>query len=476
MKKIKVVLVAVFLFLSLMVNVKAYSQSEAITKTQQVENTTIELINVLNQYGKQYGNDLIMVMDDQLLTGITSADYTANINLVIQALKNNGYNDAANALVNIKNTIVSKLNNIESGLDLIETYLIDSQDLGLIGNSDLFGQIKASVRNLKTPLNSIFTTYSNLNYNPLISKISNYSIDELINFSRQSFGMLDIFTSQIERVEKWQDIFYIYHLDDYNDYFDIYFDKYYSKVYSKYSNIYNKLENKLQARLDAKIQEIVDNTYELDPLSVANRNEALYKIMNYIVEIESEANNALNKAQSIIKIEQIINEINKESDKIINRFEESYEYVESYLLEFIDLVPKTAKDEKYIDIDYNEGLVVYDDYSNLKANYFINRLLANIGTLSLNNLYNQKVGTGSVIEINYNQIVVGSYTLVVKGDIKADGEIDITDIVDICNHMFGKKKLNDLSLIAANMDNDKDSTIDITDVVRLCDVIFKETK
>lgn len=476
MKKIKVVLVAGFLFLSLIVNVKAYSQSEAITKTREVENTTIELINILNRYGKQYGNDLIMVMDDQLLTGITTDDYATNLNLVITALKNNGYNDAANALVNLKNTIVSDLNSIESNLDIIETYLIDSQDLEVIGNSDLFGQIKASLKNLKTPLNEFLTTYSNLNYNPLINKISNYSIEELIDLSRESINKLDIFTSQIARIEKWQDIFYLYHLDDYNDYFNIYFDKYFPKVYNKYSNVYNKLETKLQARLDAKIQEIVDNTYEPDPLSVANRNEALYKIMNYIVEIESEANNVVNKAKSIIQIEQILNEINKESTKIINRFEESYEYVASYLLEFTNLVPKTENDKKYIAINYKEGLVIYDDYANLKANYFINRLLASIGTLSLNNLYNQKVGTGSVIEINYNQIVVGSYTVVVKGDIKADGNIDITDIVDICNHMFGKKKLDDLSLIAANMDNDKNSTIDITDVVRLCDVIFKETK
>ena len=67
--------------------------------------------------------------------------------------------------------------------------------------------------------------------------------------------------------------------------------------------------------------------------------------------------------------------------------------------------------------------------------------------------------------------ILKTLLVIVKGDVNPSGRIDITDVVNVCNKMFGKLTLSDYQFIAADMNND--SKIDITDIVMICNRMFK---
>ena len=101
---------------------------------------------------------------------------------------------------------------------------------------------------------------------------------------------------------------------------------------------------------------------------------------------------------------------------------------------------------------------------------FLNKLKPTYGTLNAKNLYNDKIGTLSKVEVNVFDVVAKSVTIVVVGDVSPTGEVDITDIVRTCNHMFGKITLEGYEYMAA--DTDMNNTIDITDIVNIANIMF----
>ena len=75
------------------------------------------------------------------------------------------------------------------------------------------------------------------------------------------------------------------------------------------------------------------------------------------------------------------------------------------------------------------------------------------------------------MKVLYNDTLIKELTLIVKGDVNPSGRIDITDIVNVCNKMFGKQSLDLYQTQSADMNDD--SKIDITDIVLLCNMLFK---
>ena len=63
------------------------------------------------------------------------------------------------------------------------------------------------------------------------------------------------------------------------------------------------------------------------------------------------------------------------------------------------------------------------------------------------------------------------FDIVVRGDVSPDGRIDITDLVKLCDKMYGLSNLDTFEMLAA--DFDENNKIDITDLVSLCDKLYK---
>ena len=270
------------------------------------------------------------------------------------------------------------------------------------------------------------------------------------------------------RLNSWQDIYNKYDLESYE--VKNYFSDFYSRIKTDGNALYDKAEAKLQSILDDKITIIVNDTDISNPESILQRNSKLYNIIDEITSVKQDANSKYQEVVSHIKINELQTYANKAQTKINNRLDEAIEYTKSYLLLYTYLDVKKASDRTYINIDHENKLIIYNQ-TDLNSNNFINRLKADYGTLSYDNLYGSNIGTLSKININYNDQVISQYTIVVKGDIAPTGRLDITDVVKLSDKIFGKIELDNIQKIAADIDNN--NVYDITDVVKLCDKIFK---
>lgn len=464
----------IFAFLCTNAYAVELSENEVIARIKASETKAKETIELLTNWSNSYASSLKSLFNREFVDKIDSIDVSTNIDIVIDELKSNGNVDAANALTLIKNDLVSNYSYIEETLNITENYLVKNSSGGTVGSIDLFIQIRSSAKSLKTPVADLLKIYYELDYADIKDKISEYdTVDELMglyDYALEKADAADNVISKLKtKLKKWQEIYNMYNLADYNDLFYEYFGDYYNKARDEYDKLYSKLESKLQKKLDDKINVIVDETDLTDYGSVMNRNTKLYDIMDYINEVKEKAQSKFEKGNSLIEIQSILTKVRNQQTKIINRLEEAIDYTETYIIDFAKLITKDEADQKYINIDYTNGIIIYNQQE-LDANAFVNRLFATLGDIKATNIYGGKIGTLSKIELHYNTIVIGDYTIIVKGDIAPNAAFDITDVVKLCNKLFEKENLDEYTSIAADMNSD--SKIDITDVVMLCNILF----
>lgn len=118
-----------------------------------------------------------------------------------------------------------------------------------------------------------------------------------------------------------------------------------------------------------------------------------------------------------------------------------------------------------------------NNISKISPNTILKQFINNMATVQTINVYKagdvkltdtEYVGTGMKFTSNDNK----EYTLIVKGDLNGDGEVDISDVALMKMHMIGLSTINDYRLEAAdiNMDGQKAELNDYSDIL---DVLFK---
>lgn len=479
MKKIfKLVTFAFLLFVFICTNAYALNvtEDEMIERVKTTETKVEETINLLTNWSNSHAYSLKSLVNRNFINQLGNLDVAYNIDLVINELNSNGYVDSANALSLMKTDLVNNYDYVLESLNMVEDYLQKHSSSGVTGNLDLFLQFRQTIKNLKNPIVDLVNIYYEMDYSDIRQKISQYDtaseILELYNDALEKIDIIDSIFSKFEtRIIRWQEIYNAYYLSDYNSLFVEYFGEYYNKVRAEYNNLYTELETRLQNKLDEKIQVIVKDTDITDASSVMTRNTKLYDIMDYINEVKNEVISSFEQVNSLIKIEKVIEKVNNQQQRIIDRFDEAIYYTEDYIIDFPKLTVKEKEDEKYIKIDYTKGIIIYNQ-AELNESKFVDRLIATLGDIKTVNIYGGKIGTLSKIQLHYNSIVIGDYVIVVKGDIAPNAAFDITDVVRLCNKMFGKIELDQYLTIAADMNDD--SKIDITDVVLLCNRLFNK--
>lgn len=477
MKKILKLFVFVFgLFLLITTSAYALSEEEAVQRVKVAETKAVETITILTNWSNSYASSLKSLVTRNFVDKLNSLDATANINLVMNELSSNGYTQAANALSTIKSDLVDNYEYIKETLDLLEKYLVNNSGRGVAGNLDLFIQIRQSVKNLKTPVADLVNIYYELDYSDLKQKIKEIdTADEISDLVDYAVGRLDDVDSLLSKFQDeilgWQDIYNLYYLSDYNSLFMDYFGGYYNKAKEEYNKLYLELETKLQEKLDEKIEIIVNDTDMTDNSSIMTRNTKLYDLMDYINQVSDFANSKIDEAYAFLSINKLIEKVSNQQTRIVDRFSEAISYTEQYIIDYPKLMTKIKDDEKYINIDNENGLIIYNQRE-LDAVKFVDRLIATLGDINVLQLYGNKIGTLSMIELQYKTIMIGDYVIIVKGDIAPNAAFDITDVVKLCNKLFEKENLNEYQIIAADMNSD--SKIDITDVVLLCNILFNK--
>lgn len=475
-KALKVLLAAVLLCVWFVPSIKAntYTEEYVINRVAEAEIKTKEIVDDFTNWSNSYSSTVSAILTKDFLNRLTR-DYEHDIDLTINELMSKGYNQASIELSNMKTKMLDYINYSKETLNILEVYLEENVEDGVLGSTDLFIQIRSSLKQLKNPVKNLVNIYYDEYYDDLYNKIDSYNnIDELIDLYEKALDKFETYNSLFskveDRVDKWQDLFNKYNMQDYEDLFKEEFGDYYSTLKNKLNRLYTKLESKLQNKLDEKISNIVSNTDMSDINSMINRNEKLYDLIDYIEDKKMEINDKFTEVNSYIKINMIKEEMNKYQTKVIDRFNEAIQYTKTYLLDVFDIGLKNAGDSNFININKQSGIIVYD-FEDLSSTTFVNKLFTTVGSLNLINTYQNRIGTLSKLRVMYNGSILKEFTIIIKGDINPSGRIDISDVVKLCNKIFGKEDLNMYEAMAADMNND--SNFDITDVVKLCNKMFK---
>ena len=467
-KIISIFFLSIFL-ISNIPNVIALEYNDVINRVEQEEINSNTIMSKIYEWSNIYKEDLKNTLTLDFINNL-KGDYNIDIDLIINELESNGYINASLKLSELKNEIIESINYFNDTLNILESYFNENVDGGVVGSTDLFIQIRESLINLKTPIKNIFDIYYDIFYDEIINKIDKYDkTSDLINLYENTISnIINLYKKYETRINNWQKIYNSYYLNDYEDLFKDYLGTYKTKIKEDIDVIYNKLEEKLQAKLDSKIEVIVNNTVNLSRDSIINRNNELYNIIDYIKEKQELVNNEITKINNKIEIDTILNYVEKYKDKIDKRLNEAILYTKSYLIDDLELTLKNDSDKTYIKIDTD--IIIFNG-ENLDINNFINKLLVSYGNIEVDNDYNGNIGTLSKMKVLYNDTLIKELTLIVKGDVNPSGRIDITDIVNVCNKMFGKQSLDLYQTQSADMNDD--SKIDITDIVLLCNMLFK---
>ena len=468
MRNIKLFILGIVVCLFINVNALTYTEDEVVNKINSSKVSVNELLDDLINWSNLNKNASKKLVNKEFVESINSLNFETNLNKTINKLRSSGEVNAANDLEGLKSKLLNNYNTYKETLKITKTYLEERKDYGVNGNLDVFIAIRELAKYNKSKLSTLGKIYYSDAFDYVYDNIDNYSIDQAIDKYDYIYE-LDIMTNVFNKSDEFMKIYNDYHLEDYDDLFKDYFGSYYNTLKKDYYKLYDKLENKYQSILDKRIKAIVDNTDLSSDVSITNRNNKLYDLVNEIDLVNNKLNSRFNEIDSKIKIDSIKKYTKEYQSEASNRFNKAIEFVKLYIIDNIKIDVKNESDKKDIIINTSKEMIVYSgNYLDISI---IDKFISNYGYLKATNLFGDNFGTGSRIQIINNDLVVKDYLFIVKGDVNPSGKLDISDVVKMANKMFSKTNLNEYETIAADMNDD--NKIDITDIVLLCNKLFK---
>lgn len=449
--------------------------SDVLNRIDSSEAVMLNLINNLTVWSNNHANDLKGIINKELLDSMSSDDL--NIDFIINKLNAKGYYSAASDLEGIKSSIKSDASYLRTTLQQIADYLENDPVSDGVDEVDILYHSRSVFRNVKSPLKALIKIYYDLYYNDINSKIDNISsYDELMeiydNIADRLVDTNNLYSKFKEKWNRFKNIYDSKSLEIYEPAFKEEFRSIYNTFKTDYNKLYNRLEQRLQTKLDEKIDNIITGVDITDFSEVNTANGKLDDIMNKINTTKNKIQTKFNQLNELVNGVHIIEEYYPEyENKIIDRLVEAYDYTESKKLTFASLIlsRKNGITEKEVKIDNDRALVIYNS-KDLTPLGLLNKLTVNYGDLREVTTYSGKIGTKSIIEAYYGASTLKQFTIVVRGDIKCDGRVDITDIVKFFDKMYGETELDEYQMLAADFDDN--SKIDITDMVKLFDRFY----
>lgn len=449
------------------VNATSYSQEEVIERINNSSTKVKDLLQDLIDYENNNKTAIKSLMNREFLESTDNLNFEKNLDRVITKLNTNGYPNASNELKTLKPKLLENYNYYQETIKITKNYLEETKDLGVTGNLDIFIEVRQLLKDNQAKISEFGRKYYNIGFEYVTDNLDKVNFKKAVEEFDYIFE-LDIVNKMFNTSEEYMNLFNDYHLEDYEDLMKDYLRSYYQTLKKDYYELYDKLEEKYQTKLEDKVNQIVQDTDITSDESITNRNNKLYDLINEINDVNNTLNNRFKEVNSKIKIDMIKKYTKDYQNEIIDRLDEASKYVEDYILDNIKISLKDEKDANILLINTARQMIIYNGV-NLDVEV-VEKLVSNYGFLKAVNLFNNKIGTGSKIQVINNDLVLKEYLFIVLGDVNPSGKLDITDVVTMANKMFGKTTLNEYQTIAADMNDD--GKIDITDVVILCNKLF----
>lgn len=469
MKKVLLFIALTLVFCTM--NVKAYTMDEVIERTNSSKSNLNKVLDDIVSWSNKYKIEFKNTITIDVASKLTG-DIQKDLDILSNEMKSL-YPDASNGLINIKNNRKDDLIYLRDTFEIIKDYLNENKDYGVICSLDVFVAVKNLILDVKPKINTIFDTYYDLYFAKLEDKLNNVSsgedLKDLYNLFDKNVSVISKLFDKYSNInDSIQNLYNDYELDDYEIY--SYFNNLSTKINNDYEKMMSKLSSKWDSVIDSKIELYSKDLVLTDNDTIVSYNNKLYGLMNNISEYNDKLNETFNKAYKYIRIESLNFKLNKKTADINELFDSKVVYVSTYLKdEIIPSLDKKDDNDKNLNIN-NVSKLLSINYTNLDKDNVLDKVEVKNASTQYLNLYNGNVGTKTKLVLNGNNGDTLEYTIIVKGDVASFGAIDITDVVGICNKMFGKKTFDEYEMLAADINDD--GNIDITDIVKLCNKIF----
>ena len=435
------------------------------------ENTN-KNIQKLNEWYNTYRDDLIKISNSELFDNIITDVEEGNISKVFDLLLEKlGDSDAALALKDLRIDFEKFIDDFTIYENRLYNYFLDNSETATLDT------LKEAYDVLKLPFSTMMNIYFDC-YNTLLkTNLNNFQDNELeqkINYwyielemsMRNYDRVLSLFDNKIN---SWQKVINQlgFNIGFNKILFDIMLDMDIDPYIEKMSNLFfETYDTHFEKSLNNVKVDIAKVTENLE-LSIEEKNTEIYnkiELSNYN-EIKNKVIENLNKLNLqdtylTVRVDELKEHISKTIDKSINDLKKLL-LVDEYDILFKNI--ENMSDD--ITIDRMKNLIIlnheylYDD--------FVNTFKANNGELKFDNVYedgnkNKKIGTKSIVSIYQDVIQKTLYNVILKGDVRANGIIDVSDVTYMIKSVLSKKNFDEYEMLAGDIN--LDNKIDISDV------------
>ncbi len=435
------------------------------------ENTNTN-IQKLNEWYNTYRDDLIKISNSELFDNIITDVEEGNISKVFDLLLEKlGDSDAALALKDLRIDFEKFIDDFTIYENRLYNYFLDNSETATLDT------LKEAYDVLKLPFSIMMNIYFDC-YNTLLkTNLNNFQDNELeqkINYwyielemsMRNYDRVLSLFDNKIN---SWQKVINQlgFNIGFNKILFDIMLDMDIDPYIEKMSNLFfETYDTHFEKSLNNVKVDIAKVTENLE-LSIEEKNTEIYnkiELSNYN-EIKNKVIENLNKLNLqdtylTVRVDELKEHISKTIDKSINDLKKLL-LVDEYDILFKNI--ENMSDD--ITIDRMKNLIIlnheylYDD--------FVNTFKANNGELKFDNVYedgnkNKKIGTKSIVSIYQDVIQKTLYNVILKGDVRANGIIDVSDVTYMIKSVLSKKNFDEYEMLAGDIN--LDNKIDISDV------------
>lgn len=476
------VLSAFMIFIGVTDNVKALTNEEV---KNEIQSYATELDSMVSSVETQIGNfenwsvkyagTLKKIMTKEissnLASAITNENYAGALDIIENGLRNAGEVNAANELSNLKPEV---LNLIDKSLDYeirLTNFLNSNKDTVLVADMlPLIDSARATYNKLRAPIKSILDIYYNAYYTDAKNKFNQYktlTVTELDALFEQAKDELYIYEDYINtlnnKMNSWYQLFKDLGLDGMGFEDLIYEDvkPYVDKAENLFIDVYNQFVELQWTELRKEGEFIVNDALK----TIQERNQILLDKIDYYTSLKQKAISNFTTLKSKITINKILNKVNQLETKALGECDKAIEYVRSLLLvEDFDIILRDGVTNEQVMIDRNvHYLITRNEYDLDTFMAFLKVKNENSGVLKAINVYDEvRIGTKSVVGVYQGNDEKIRYNVILKGDTRANGIIDVSDVTYTIKHILKTETFDEIETVAGDMNDD--NLLDISDV------------
>lgn len=427
-----------------------------------------------DEWSSSYSRSVKVLMTKDVSKTIADAIVNKNYRLAFDTIENNlriqNEVSAADALHVLKEGILTALDHSIDYEKRLTSFMNANKDSILVADLlPLLDEARASYHEVRTPLKSILSTYYYAYYSDAKAKLNEFrsmsitELDELFeNLKNDLYVYKDYADILNSKMSSYKQLLKDLNLDGMG-FEDLLYDDvrpYVVKMENVLIDVYNEFVEKQWKELKEEGSSIVSDTSK----TVSERNQILINKMNLYTSLREKASSNFAELKDFIPVDKILEKVKKLEEKAIGECNRAIEYVRSLLLvEDFDLVVKDGVTNEQVILDReNRYLIIRNQY---ELNAFLELIAlknASAGELKSSVIYNGMVGTKSQIGIYQGDLSRLTYQIILKGDVRADGIIDISDITYLIKSVLNPGNLDEIEKVAGDMN--EDNQLDISDI------------